>query len=500
MLKKYSFIICFFISNLSLELNFLYAQKQANNWYFGDSAGISFSQNTPIKLDDSRMASNGGATVSQSHPFTGQLLFYSNGESVWNRDHNVMLNGEVLMGTSYSTNSAYTVPNPGNSNQYYLFTVKTDPFVSETQFRSATIYYSSIDMTLDSGKGAVVEQEKNILLEDSVTEKIVAIPHRNGKGYWVILHQVNNNTFSIYQVTASGISINQQVSIGTPHFYTLTELQGHMKASPDNQRVAVTLRSSIPPSPFEVFDFDNSTGVLSNAQYLGDYALQYGVSFSPNSKLLYLNGYAVTGVESGDAIYQFNLEDDNPIATRKGILRLNPAFSSISGLANLSLQIGPDGKIYGAGNLSETSILQNSLLVINQPNEVGLASDVTILNLNWSDIRVGIDLPNFIQSDFNNLTPSNNPNAPCTGRDSFILFPNPTSSTIEINVTERCFSPYKLSIYNVLGQFIESYEVSETNSGTIDTSYLSAGVYLAVLEIGPSRITKRFMKLDGFRD
>ncbi|MEM9300169.1 MAG: hypothetical protein AAGA64_17545 [Bacteroidota bacterium] len=54
------------------------AQKQANNWHFGDSASVSYSTNFPLTMFNSAMSAS-GVSVSYSDPATGELLFYSNG-------------------------------------------------------------------------------------------------------------------------------------------------------------------------------------------------------------------------------------------------------------------------------------------------------------------------------------------------------------------------------------------------------------------------------------
>jgi hypothetical protein len=75
-----------------------YAQKEANNWYFGERAGISFNNGTPMFLLNSSMNHNNGcATISDSD---GNLLFYTNGMTVWNKNHQPMPNGTGLLGSS----------------------------------------------------------------------------------------------------------------------------------------------------------------------------------------------------------------------------------------------------------------------------------------------------------------------------------------------------------------------------------------------------------------
>jgi hypothetical protein len=117
--------------------------QQNNNWYFGQRAGIRFSgspgQVTPVTLTDGAMITDeGSAAISDSN---GQLLFYTNGITVFNRQHQVMLNGNDLKGNISSCQAVIIVPVPGNDSIYYIFT--TDAI--ENNFSSG-YNYSIVNM------------------------------------------------------------------------------------------------------------------------------------------------------------------------------------------------------------------------------------------------------------------------------------------------------------------------------------------------------------------
>src|SRR5688500_3859954 len=98
-----------------------FAQKERNIWYFGDHAGLDFNGGTPVALTNSSMHTlDNSATASDYN--TGDLLFYSNGVSVWNKDHAVMPNGSGLLGDVSGGNSAFIVKQPESTSLYYLFT------------------------------------------------------------------------------------------------------------------------------------------------------------------------------------------------------------------------------------------------------------------------------------------------------------------------------------------------------------------------------------------
>src|SRR5690606_37559289 len=97
-----------------------YAQEH-NIWYFGTYAGLDFNSGVPVALTDGQLNTmEGSASIADSN---GNLLFYTNGVSVWNKNHEIMENGTGLMGDSSSIQSALIVLKPGSNTIYYIFTV-----------------------------------------------------------------------------------------------------------------------------------------------------------------------------------------------------------------------------------------------------------------------------------------------------------------------------------------------------------------------------------------
>src|SRR5438067_1137555 len=98
---KKGFVLCFLFF-LFCKLSF--AQKENNIWYFGTNAGLDFNSGAPVALTNSAMStSEGCATVSNT---AGILLFYTDGSSIWNKNHTLMPNGTGLTGNNTSTQSA----------------------------------------------------------------------------------------------------------------------------------------------------------------------------------------------------------------------------------------------------------------------------------------------------------------------------------------------------------------------------------------------------------
>lgn len=103
----------------------------------------------------------GRAAISHS---AGQLLFYTDGETVYNRFHNVMPNGTAIGGGQSSSQLWLFFRNAGDPSKYYVFT--TDDL---NQLQNG-LNYSIVDMCLDGGNGDVMPAFKNIHLLDTASE------------------------------------------------------------------------------------------------------------------------------------------------------------------------------------------------------------------------------------------------------------------------------------------------------------------------------------------
>ncbi|GHA71540.1 YncE family protein [Pontibacter akesuensis] len=348
------------------------AQGETSNWYFGKGAGIIFSGDSAIATSSKLFTEEGSATLSDAQ---GNLLLYTNGITVWNRDHKVMPNGNGLMGGKSSTQSALILPKPGSSNIYYIFT-------TDIQAQSNGLRYTVVDMEKQEGKGDIIS--RNNFMIAPTTEKLTAVRHSNGRDWWVIAHRWNSNGYMSYLVNEQGVETKPVVSmVGTVHGGLNRKAIGYLVPSPDGTKLAAALWDA--ESNFEVLDFDRSTGEVANPMLLKGYQEAYGVMFSPDGSKLY--GTA-NGAGGGKAqIVQFDMRAGSADAIAKSAVVVGTSKSPHFG----ALQLGPDGKIYVA---REDSYY---LGVINNPNAQGEAvkyvDDGFRLGKNKSDLG----LPNFPQ-------------------------------------------------------------------------------------------------------
>ncbi|MBL4585763.1 MAG: hypothetical protein JKX84_01700, partial [Flavobacteriales bacterium] len=266
--------------SILITVNFCFGQKQRNIWYFGEGAGLDFNGGAPVPIIGGNIFPNpqaiGEATIAEGSASicdsTGTLLFYSNGENIWNKNHQLMPNGDSLMGMYSSTQSSFIIPLPLSDSIFYVFT--TDGLERNLE---DGLRYSIVDMCLDNGLGDIIPGQKNTLILDAVSEKLAAINHQNGKDIWLIAHKFNSDAFYAYQISENGIIDTVITHIGSVHtgngFHSAI---GQMKPSPNGNKIALVF-SNVTPAVAELFDFDKATGVLYNHINLTTDNNEYGI-------------------------------------------------------------------------------------------------------------------------------------------------------------------------------------------------------------------------------
>ncbi len=371
--------ICVF---LMVMFNYSSAQHESSFWYFGENAGLQFNEDGIQVMFDGKLRTNEGcATISNTQ---GELLFYTDGITVWDRTHQVMPNGTGLLGHPSSTQSAIIVPKPNTNSIYYIFTV--------TNIGNPDgLRYSEVDLSLNNGLGAVTSN-KNILLFTPCSEKITAVHQANGKDFWVISHAWNSNEFLVFSVTENGIDLVPIVSaIGQYHGGDSNNSHGYMKVSPNGTKIAIAKWHE--NSFVELLDFDTRTGMITNPILLDSVfdnegkSGAYGLEFSPNGRLLYVSDFNLANISS--TLHQFDLG----VNTKESITNSDTIIYSGANLLS-ALQLAADGKIYVSNSYTY------HLDVIENPNVLGSGCTHRIKAIDLGGRLTVFGLPQFIQSYF----------------------------------------------------------------------------------------------------
>jgi len=270
-------IKCILLLLLTISAN---AQNEAKIWYWGNGHGLDFHYTPPKLLNDGAIYTQEGS--SSICDADGNLLFYTDGVTVWNREHQPMPNGTGLRGHWSSIQGAMIVRKPESEHLYYIFTN------GEGQ---STRYYSVVDMRKENGLGDVVE--KNVFKFYDALELQNSVLHANGSDVWVFCFLVPNLLVATLE-TSNGVT---QVVITTPkNCYAQNQLGGQIAVSPNGKHIALSVTDHSQSSqvtqfrhPIYIFRFDNNTGETQFLTEIHTYGMPRvtTLSFSADSKYLY---------------------------------------------------------------------------------------------------------------------------------------------------------------------------------------------------------------------
>jgi hypothetical protein len=445
---------------------FLQAQKETDHWFFGVTAGLDFTSGTPVAQTGAVYSIPEGC-ASISSP-TGTLLFYTDGSQVWNANHQLMPNGTDLHGDISSSQSSIIVPSPSSSTQYYIFTTDADG-------DTAGFKYSMVDMTLHSGLGDITT--KNVPIQDSVTEKLVAIRTTVGGSYWILTHKWNSDAFYAYEL--NGLGLQAPVISHTGIIHTDSVIQntyGQMKFNMCGTKLAVAIGYM---NTIQVFDFNINSGVVSNPLTLHMQDHVYGVEFSPNSDLLYISNYDVSGT-----LLQYNIT----LATMPLILASRTPLTLTADI--YGLQMGSDGKIYCARSYGS-----QYAGVINSPNTVGFTCNYVENGVNldtaFNGYSCALGLPGFMQTYLKNalnITCVSTAGIEESAMDGIGVYPNPSSEEFYLDLSDLS-GTIEITVVDYTGKLIENKKLI-SEAYIFGRNYIP-GIYLVTIRSGMgSRVLK----------
>jgi len=289
-MKKLVFLSLLFF----FAINSIFPQKEANTWYFYQGCGLDFNNEPPDILPGINIFRS-SSCISNT---MGEFLFATDGETVWNRNKQIMQNGSGLIGGGWAWHGAVTVQKPGSENLYYIF--GTPNWINDTGSPPG-FYYSVVDMNLDGGLGAVTN-EKNVLLDAAwdAYEKVMAVHHANDKDVWIITRKHEFDAYAAFLLTKDGIKDSAIISPSPDRPFEY--LFGSMKVSYDKKYfiAAYTDDGESADFPYETYDvcrFDAVTGSIDFLYQLKpaltNEVAPNSVEFSPDSKLVYLCNHVI---------------------------------------------------------------------------------------------------------------------------------------------------------------------------------------------------------------
>ena len=327
----------------------------------------------------------------------GSLLFYTNGMHVVDKTHHEMPNGDSL-GLSYYYNSwnnpyssgyrltqgALILPKPGSPDEYFIIHDKLD---LDYNYPGGAIVnellLSTVNMSLHGGLGDVVLKNFSLIKDTLEWGGITAVRHGNGRDWWIIQAETNNNGYYILLLSPNGIINYGSQAIGNT--WTHPGIANAVFSPDGTKYVRCGDPSGILPHHLELFDFDRCSGTLSNPVDLSfpDTAYTCSAAISPNSRYLYFSNAL--------HVFQYDLQSVNIISSKTIVATWDGTYDSIFGLSPVTLdfmQLAPDSKIYISASASDY------YSTIEFPDSAGVACGVLQHSIHLASLNY-LSIPNF---------------------------------------------------------------------------------------------------------
>lgn len=477
--------------------------KRDYRWFFGSDQGIEEGiQALQFNFNErpfEPQQSNNGLEFDQNNASIcdeeGNLLFYTNGCAVANRNHEIMPNGDSLnygiffqtfwrddCGNGYpGSQDIMILPDPKYELGYYIIhkTEEYDPSL-DPRFFFKYLKYTYVDMSLENGFGDVTFKNEPFHESRYLWSYLTAISHSNGKDWWIIQPKSEVEENYIFLLNEHGFTLIDSFPLGNVPFDENTSAGGDAKFSPDGSKYVFFNYGD----GLYVYDFDRSSGQLSSFQsLLFDINAQLfsSVEFSPNSRYLYLTNM--------DSLFQVDLYEES---LKDGLMLINvhDGLQDPFSTRYFTSILAPDCKIYirpGSGSYS--------MHVINKPNEKGLACDFVERGLKLPRISARGGFPNFPRFRVDEDEVCDPTITTFLGEDIFIrkelnAFPNPTRDIIRVSIPNN-LTGY-IYVYDMMGREVIAPQFTEGLAQiTLLISHLSSGYY--TMEFVPNKLKENIL-------
>ncbi len=472
--------VCIII--LLLQQSPLFSQQFDNNWLMGGECDTSYTEglvsilnfedNPDLPIPDSSIDYKFFSTNTSFSDSTGNLLFYCNGNELFNWKHELIENGGNLAdegdcGFQNFPQGIATFPLPESANQYILISASLEVLVDPIIYTITNIYYNVVDMNSNNGEGELIIRQEPLLQDTLTFGKITTCKHANGRDWWLIMFKYDSNEYYKVHFSSNGVeSIELEES-------SLTVFAGLGQAvfSPDGTRYAQISGIDIVGAGgyIDIFDFDRCTGELSNhiqEHFPISQSGSYGAAISPSSQFLYC---AIR-----DRIFQYDLWSSDIFAS-KDTVAIHDGFveDGLWSTRFFQMQLAPNNKI-----IISTPSDGHFFHIIHQPDEQGIACDIEQRGLEWPTWK-NISLPNFphyrlgpLESSLcDTLTVAVNE---IEEQSPLQVFPNPVSKTLKITVEEQ--SIQSIQFFNATGQLLSSNS-DLGNEAVLEMSIYENGIY-----------------------
>ncbi|WP_313805358.1 T9SS type A sorting domain-containing protein [Flavobacterium sp.] len=421
------------------SISMVYGQNENNHWILGKT-DLNFSSASPT-ANVLSSTNYGLASVSDSN---GDLLFYTDGIKVWNKNHSIMTNGNNV---GYNgVLRVVIVPNPANSNQYFI--IRSENYLCLCLQPDPVFYlYSVVEFNASNPLGIVQninanpslgtpENSYSVALKEASSSfisnvfyfgPITVTKNSNSDANWLIVQ--SKNKMLSYKIDAYGFnqtpiestfSASQIYNYGFFDNYTgtIAQIEGsNFRVAPNNNFLIGLAYSKIsgvndPDSDpatfrnnFYKLDFNAATGQFSNFQLLTGYGgMIYEFEISNNSGNLFFARmkHPYLSTTDGEIIVKDLTNDNTPIRI------LNEFGTSTPSSKFNYLQKDRQGNLLLSSFFTDNNRNKYLHKIDNQDSFSNSSVNVNFLSLNGNSVSVFPQLIPVLQTCFATLSIAQN--------------------------------------------------------------------------------------------
>jgi len=444
-----------------------------------------------------------GATCAMSDA-EGNLLFYTNGGQVRNKNHQMLENGDSLNVSpgeyplqTYGTLAAYPLtrtllilPGTHNNDWYHIIHlthVWCGPALPGICVKP--LQHTLVDMSANNEAGKVVHKNKP-LIDAWAMEYPAATRHANGRDWWIVVSDYLTASYHTVLFNDAGIIDSFTQLVGYKPDPTIKRDAGGTNVfSPDGSIYV----DSDARNGHRIFDFDRCTGLLSNFRWIQLPAQQPfgGAAISPNSRFLYIT--ASVWAMQYDLWEADVAASVDTVAVWDGFCQPCPGSNTTFG----ECQLGMDGRIYVVPN--------NSVYYLNYIEQPDLKGQ------DCAFVQHGLEVPNWFvlatpvhpnyrlgalegsPCDTLTVSATEAPRPPTGLR----IYPNPAQGQAVLELPEEWTreGAVRYRIFDALGVLVaEGFVEQGANSRILSLTGLPDGLYVCQAirngqVLGTSRLT-----------
>ena len=428
---------------------------------------------TPVKTKNDSIGF--AETVSIINDKNGELLFYTNGFEIYDKNNKIVKNSlnfnyqpEVvyLSWGARRLQNCLILPKPQTEDTFFLFHKITKKKLNPSRSLADGMYITKI-YAKDTVTNTIYKQHK--ISDDTLNyNELTAVRHSNGIDWWIINPKDDSNVYCTFLLTKDTIQGPFYQSIGQSASF-INNFRSQVCFSPDGKKF---VRGRGADDGVYLFDFDRASGKLSNDKYQNIIGKKndsnFRCAFSGNSRFLY--------VTRDTFIYQYdlNVKDvfSSQIVVSKWDLQ-NDEYNFVTSFG--SLMLGPDCRIYGV-----TAGTTRYMHVINKPNVKGKNCEVFQRGLkmhthiawgvpNYPNFRLGASGDNFAPCDSTKVLMLNTAteDVPQDAAHPVVnVYPNPASQDVNVDIhgINQSYTQGTWQLHSATGQVVASYPVLSGHS------------------------------------